>query len=136
MPDRIAGRRLTYLGLAATTIAAGLWVHSVTKTIGADTRDVLGDALWAVMIVWLISAIAPRAQLLARGAVALAICVAVEFSQLVHTSSIDALRSSTIGHLVLGSGFNPRDLVAYALGVAAAALVERTIAGFATTGAA
>ncbi len=131
MPDRIAGRRIAYLGLAATTIAAGLWVHFGAKMLGADARDMLGDALWAVMIVWLISAIAPRAQLLTRSGVALAICVAVEFSQLVHTSSIDALRSSTIGHLVLGSGFNPRDLVAYAIGVAAAMLLERIAIGFA-----
>jgi hypothetical protein len=131
VPDRIAGRRIAYLGLAATTIAAGLWIHNTTKTIGATTRDVLGDALWAVMIVWLVSAIAPRAQLLARSGVALGICVAVELSQLVHTSSIDALRSSTIGHLVLGSGFNPRDLVAYAFGVAGAALVERMMLAFA-----
>jgi hypothetical protein len=32
-----------------------------------------------------------------------------------------------LGHLVLGSGFDARDLLAYALGVAAAALLEHFI---------
>jgi hypothetical protein len=32
-----------------------------------------------------------------------------------------------MGHLVLGSGFDPRDLVAYALGVAGAALLEAAV---------
>ena len=131
MVDRVVARRATYLVLAGATIAVGLWVHLSAKALGADTRDVLGDALWAVMMVWLISVIAPRAQLLTRSMVALSVCVAVELSQLVHTSSIDALRSSTAGHLVLGSGFNPRDLLAYAIGVATAMLLERIVVAFA-----
>jgi hypothetical protein len=44
-----------------------------------------------------------------------------------HAPWIDALRSTTLVQLVLGSGYDARDLVAYALGVAAAALIETTI---------
>jgi hypothetical protein len=55
----------------------------------------------------------------------LAICFAVELSQLYHAPALDALRETTAGHLVLGSGFDPRDLIAYAAGVCAAALVDR-----------
>ena len=124
--DRIGGRFM-YVGLAAATIAVGLWVHIGASPLGADARDVLGDALWAVMIMWLVAAAAPRTPLVTRAVVALGICIAVELSQLIHTSSIDALRSTTLGHLVLGSGFDPRDLIAYAVGVAAAALLERTV---------
>jgi hypothetical protein len=128
--DRIVSR-ITYLALAAATIALGLWVHLGAKTLDTDTRDVLGDALWGAMIAWFVGAVAPRGPLFARSGVALGICVAVELSQLVHTSSIDAIRSSTIGHLVLGSGFNPRDLVAYAIGVTTAMVLERMTVGFA-----
>jgi hypothetical protein len=32
-----------------------------------------------------------------------------------------------LGHLVLGSGFDPRDFTSYAAGVLAAALLERVI---------
>jgi hypothetical protein len=40
---------------------------------------------------------------------------------------LDALRRTTAGHLALGSGFNRRDLAAYAGGVLAAVLLERAI---------
>lgn len=91
-----------------------------------SARDVVGDALWAAMIVWLVSAAAPAARLAMRSAAALAVCVAVELSQLYHAPALDALRNTTAGQLVLGSGFDPRDLLAYAGGVLAAAIVDRT----------
>lgn len=118
--------RVRYLALAATTIVIGLVIHWGTATMNPAARDVLGDALWAAMIMWLVSAAVPAVRLIARSAIALAICVVVELSQLLHTPALDALRSTTLGHLVLGSGFDPRDLVAYAGGVCVAAIVDRT----------
>jgi hypothetical protein len=121
--------RASYLALAAATIALGLWVHHAGNALGPVGRDVLGDALWAAMMVWLVGAVAPRARTLPRRAVALGICVGVELSQLVHTPALDAVRQTTLGQLVLGSGFDPRDLAAYAIGVTAAALLERAVLG-------
>lgn len=117
--------RLVYSVLAAGTIAVGLAVHGGVLPLGPVARDVTGDALWAMMMAWWLGAAAPRAPLLARSAVALGICLAVELSQLIHTPALDALRRTTLGHLVLGSGFDPRDLAAYSLGVAVAAVLER-----------
>jgi hypothetical protein len=79
------------------------------------------------MILWGVSAVAPTASRAQRGAVALAVCWAVECSQLYHTTSLDALRATTAGHLVLGSGFDPRDLAAYAAGILVAALLEAAV---------
>ena len=79
------------------------------------------------MIAWWIGALAPSASLRVRALSALALCVGVEVSQLYHTTALDALRSTTIGHLVLGTDFDPRDLAAYALGVLAAAFLERAV---------
>jgi hypothetical protein len=76
------------------------------------------------MIAWWLGAVAPRARLSRRAGVALAVCFAVELSQLYHAPVIDSLRETTLGHLVLGSGFDPRDLASYAVGVLAAALLE------------
>ena len=121
--------RVAYVALAAGTIALGLWVHRSGRVLGPDVRDVLGDALWATMMAWWAGAVAPHARVAARSASALAICVAVEFSQLVHAPAIDAVRQTPFGQLVLGSGFDPRDLWAYALGVLAAALLEWWSAG-------
>ena len=106
------------------TIFAGLIVHLWVENIPPAHRDILGDALWAMMIVWIVSAAAPRVPLILRAVCAYAICSAVELSQLYHAPTIDALRATTAGHLVLGSGFDPRDFAAYALGVACAALLD------------
>jgi hypothetical protein len=113
-----------YVALALATIVVGLVVHLATRGIGAAERDMLGDALWAAMIAWWLGAFAPDARLMARGVVAYAICAAVEVSQLYHAPALDALRETRVGHLVLGSGFDSRDLLSYAFGVAGAMLLE------------
>jgi len=117
--------RLPYVALALLTIVAGLGVHLHGGWIPSDARDVLGDALWAMMIAWWIGAIVPGAASWVRAALALGVCFAVEASQLYHAPAMDALRGTTLGHLVLGSDFDARDLLAYALGVLAAVLVDR-----------
>lgn len=55
---------------------------------------------------------------------ALAFAWSVEFSQLYHAPWIDTIRSTRIGHLILGSTFNAPDLLAYAVGIGIGAAVE------------
>ncbi len=121
--------RIRYLALAVGTIALGLAVHWRGGALSPDVRDILGDALWAAMVVWLIAAVAPAIRLPWRAAAALGVSYAVEFSQLFRFPALDALRRTTAGHLVLGSGFDPRDFASYAVGVLAAVLLERSIDG-------
>ena len=101
----------------------GLWIHRGGLALGPDARD----ALWACMMAWIVATIAPAPSMFIRGAIALAISWAVEFSRLVHTPSLDALRATTLGGLVLGSSFDPRDLAAYAGGVALAIALESIV---------
>jgi hypothetical protein len=124
MRPRVYGR-FVYVKLALGAIALGLLVHFYGDMLRSATRDVIGDALWAAMIAWWIAAIVPDRSLGARSVAAVVVCFAVELSQLYHTSALDALRASTIGHLILGSGFDPRDFVAYAIGVLATVVCER-----------
>ncbi len=119
--------RARYVALAAGTIVVGLAVHLRGGALSPAVRDVLGDALWAAMVVWVISAVDPGFRLRWRALAALAVCFVVEFSQLVHLPALDALRRTLAGHLVLGSGFDPRDLSAYTAGVLAAVLLEWAI---------
>ncbi len=105
----------------------GLAVHWRGGPLGPTLRDVLGDALWAAMIAWWVGALAPGASLRIRALGALSLCFGVEVSQLYHTTALDALRGTVAGQLVLGSGFDPRDLVAYTLGVLVAAFLERSL---------
>ena len=112
-----------------STIGLGLLVHRGSPGLSPSVRDVLGDALWAMMIVWWIGFAVPNSRPWRRAVVALLVCWVVEFSQLVHTPALDRFRGTSVGHLFLGSGFDPRDLVAYALGVGVAVLLEIKVRG-------
>jgi len=120
--------RTRYVVFAVGTIALGLAVHWRGSALSPVMRDVLGDALWAAMVAWIIAAIAPDLRVSWRAAAALAFCSVVELTQLWHWPALDALRRTSVGQLVLGSGFDARDLLAYAGGILATVLVERIIA--------
>ena len=115
--------RLVYAGAALATIVVGLLVHTGTA-LPPGPKDIAGDALWAMMVVWWVSAIAPGRALPARAAVALGIAWTVELTQRYHAPWIDSLRSLRAVHLVLGSDFDARDLLSYAAGIVTAALIE------------
>lgn len=122
--------RFAWLGIALTTICVGLAIHGIAFGLAATLRDVAGDALWAVMIYAWMGSLWPLGPLRARAGLALAICWTVEVSQAWHTPWLDAVRRTTAGQLVLGSGFDVRDLGSYAVGVAvgcAAELVARKL---------
>ena len=123
--DAPAARRLRSATLAVTAIFVGLAVHRAGFGLNPVVRDMLGDALWATMIFYLLGVLLPQVRLQTRFAAALAICAGVEASQLYHHPGLDALRATRLGHLGLGNGFDARDLLSYALGAAAAALLER-----------
>ena len=84
--------RLAFVALAAGTIAVGLIVHWRGSLLPATLRDVLGDALWAMMICWWIGAVVPNTRIASRAGLALAICWIVEVSQLYYTPLLDAWR--------------------------------------------
>ena len=117
-------RRVSFVALALLTITLGLTVHRSGDALGPVARDMLGDALWAIMMCCWIGALLPARRVVQRSLAALMVCIGVELSQLVHWPALDAVRRTTLGHLVLGSGFDPRDLVSYALGVSVAVILE------------
>lgn len=120
--------RLLFAALAAVTIVLGLLVHlRGSGLLTPVARDVIGDALYAVMMVWVAGAIAPQLPPRQRWAVALGLCVAIELSQLYHAPALDAVRATLLGHLVLGSSFDWRDLGVYAAGSLAAVMIEKGI---------
>lgn len=117
-------RRAIYAVLSLGTILLGLLVHLRGNMLAPAVRDAAGDALWAMMITWWAGALVPAARPTSRGAAAYAISVGVEVSQLYHSAALDVIRGTTLGHLVLGSDFNPRDLAVYAVGVVTAVLLD------------
>lgn len=83
-----------------------------------------GDAAWALAVFVGLGLLFPRLATWRAGALALAISFVVEASQLYHAAWIDAIRNSSLGHLALGSGFEPTDLACYTVGVAVGVFVE------------
>ena len=63
-----------------------------------------------------------RRKPLVSAACALITSFAVEFSQLIKWGWLVRIRSTTIGHLLLGQGFLWSDLLAYTVGIAVALL--------------
>lgn len=103
----------------ALTVALGLAVDAAaTGPVGDKT----GDVVYAVLVVLLAWLVRPGAPVRALGAVALAWCVAVELLQLTGVPARLAA-AVPVARLVLGSGFDALDLVAYVVGVLLGAAV-------------
>ncbi|MFE6865874.1 DUF2809 domain-containing protein [Kitasatospora sp. NPDC057692] len=106
---------------AALTVAAGLGVRAVA---GGAAAKYAGDALYTVLLYTLVVLLAPRLRPWAAAAWAAGLSWAVELFQL--TGVPDGLaRHSALARLVLGSTFNPPDLLWYLVGAALAALAHR-----------
>lgn len=116
--------RALYAALVLAVIAAGLASRKFPGLLPAPLGKYPGDALWALMVLLLCGMARPRWPVGRVAAVALATCFAVEFSQLCQADWLDAIRRTTLGHLVLGSTFHPPDLLAYAVGVSVGAALE------------
>lgn len=117
------------IALILATIAVGLATRKFPGLLPTFLGKYPGDALWATMVYFLWGLVLPKASVARVAALALATSWIVEFSQLVQVPWLVALRSTTIGHLVLGSTFHAPDLVAYAVGIGLGAGLERAIRG-------
>jgi hypothetical protein len=83
-----------------------------------------GDALWAVMIFLGFGFLFPAMPTVRIGLAAVAFSCAIEFAQIYRAPWIDSIRATTLGHLILGSGFSWMDIAAYSVGILLACLVE------------
>jgi len=120
-------------------IAAGLASRKFPMLLPAFLGAYPGDALWVLMVLLMVACVKPAMAPPKLAAAALAISFLVEASQLYQEPWINAIRATTLGHLVLGTGFQWLDLFAYAVRVAFGlagdyAFSRRYTAAVATTG--
>lgn len=112
------GYALAAAALLAVELAIALFVHD------SFVRPYLGDSL-AVLLVY--AALCAATRLQPRPAAALAFCVAalIEFGQYAGLLHILGLQGSVVARTLLGTGFDPKDFLAYAAGALAAGALER-----------
>ncbi|MEU0056671.1 DUF2809 domain-containing protein [Streptomyces sp. NPDC006334] len=108
---------------AAATVGAGLGLRAVAA---GEVAKYGGDALYTVLVLTLVVLAAPRATPLAAAGTALAVSWAVELLQLSEVPA-ELARRSSLARLVLGSTFNPPDLLWYAVGAAAGWLAHTAL---------
>jgi hypothetical protein len=116
--------RAFYILCLAIVICAGLASRSKTLALPPFVAKYAGDALWAMMVFVALGVVLPRRSTLALMAFAVIFSCAVESSQLYHSPWIDAIRRTTLGHLVLGDTFAWGDVAAYLVGIVIGGICE------------
>ena len=108
----------------SAVVAIGLFWRSGSLPLTAFLVKYGGDALWAWMVFLALTVLFPRDGMVPLALLALGIAWSVEFLQLNHGAWIEAVRSTRLGRLALGTTFNLPDLIAYAAGIALGAMVD------------
>ena len=91
--------RYLYLIAMAAVITAGFWWPSAANPVSSFWHKYGGDALWALLIFLGFRCVQIRTSLLRVMLFSLALCFAVEFSQLYHAPWIDSIRNTRLGAL-------------------------------------
>lgn len=115
----------TYLFLVTTVMILGIGTRRFSVYFPYWINVYLGDALWALMIFFLLGLLFRTKATRWVAAGALLFSFFIEISQLYHSQWIDSLRQTRIGGLVLGYGFLWSDLVSYTVGIGFGVLIER-----------
>lgn len=110
------------LGLVALVVGAGLLLRLVPWGLPLAVHHYGGGFLWGMMLYLLALALRPRG----RGRPACLVAAAttaflIELSRLIRTPDLDAFRATLAGQLLLGRIFSVWNLLAYAVGIGAAA---------------
>lgn len=121
--------RMRRLGIALGIIACGLALRLGGYEIGLPYLLVKygGSTLWGAMVFFLVATILPRQPIGRLAVLAFVIAALTEFSRLYHTPWLDEFRLTLAGALLLGRIFSWLNILAYALGIALAALLEMRI---------
>lgn len=115
-------QRYSYALVILIIIILGLLSRRIT-VFPAET----GDALYASMMYFMVRFFLIRHKIKELAIISLVICFAIEFSQMYQAPWINTIRTTLPGRLILGQGFLWIDLLAYVVGIAFAALIDRLL---------
>jgi hypothetical protein len=115
--------------LILATVVAGLTIRFAPLGLPPVLVKYGGSTLWAAMIYWIVTAIFPAWRVPKALFVSGCLATAVEFFKLYRSPGMDAFRGTIPGMLLLGRYFSTKDVVAYWLAIAAAAVLDVRIRG-------
>lgn len=119
-------RRLLAAAGVVLAVGAGLFVHAVLPDTAAT--DIAGDALYAAVAYLLVVLVAPRLAPVPAGIIAASWCVGVELFQLTGLPEQWGAAWMPI-MLVLGTVFDPRDILVYLLTVLVLVVIDLLLRG-------
>ena len=118
-------QKIIYSILIILTIGSGLLARHSKHWLPDSVNLYLGDILYAIMMYFIVAFIAYKKAVSVKMIITVIICYCIEISQLYQSEWITSVRATLPGRLVLGSGFLWTDLLAYAVGAAAACMVDK-----------
>lgn len=118
-------RRAAYAFAAIGLIGLGLLTRWPYLGLSGVVAKYAGSMLWGAMVYCVVGFCLPHYRCLRIAMVAAVIAAGVEFSQLWHTDWLDGFRRTRIGALLIGRYFSWADILAYWIGIAAAAIGAR-----------
>ena len=119
--------RVKLLFLLILVIVSGLASRKFPVLFPEVFGTSIGDVLWALMVFLCWAFLIPLSSTAKIATLALISAYCVEFSQLYQEPWLNEVRHTAIGHLVLGSTFWWPDLVAYLIGVAGGAALDKLL---------
>ena len=117
-------QRLVHLAIAIACIALGLLVRAPFLGLPREIAKYGGSILWAMMVYFGLRVLWPRALVWVVATLAAIAAALGEATQLISVPWFDALRATTIGHLIFGRTFAIEDIAAYWIGILLAALAD------------
>ena len=112
------------VALMFATIAVGLLIRFARLGLPYPVVKYGGSMLWALMIYWIVSTLAPPLNLTVATLIAGALATAIEFLKLYRTPTLDAFRLTLPGIILLGRFFSTRDIAAYWFAILCGTLID------------
>lgn len=118
--------RLRYFLAAALAVIAGASLRLFGYGSGLPYFLVKygGSVIWGAMVFFAVAFVLGKRDIRVPVLAALVVAAASEFFRLYHTPDLDAFRLTLAGQLLLGRIFSLWNILAYAIGIGVAAVME------------
>lgn len=125
--SQLSKRNVPLIIAMLATIVLGIGIRKLGHGLPPLLYKAVPDALWATMVALLFAILLPKQPTQKLALYALLFSVGIEFSQLYQADWINGLRRTTLGALVLGSGFAWLDMLYYLFGIVAFWLLHQKL---------